>query len=186
MRKYIRGRVARNRAQAARYILALCGLFLVVILLQTTLFSHLRVFGTVSDLCYGTLLLVAYFCGRETGAVAGIASGFAVEALGSVGVSLLPVVYLLCGYVCGHFTRAIVPRRFSAFAAVLGVGLPVRGAVTLIQVCLTYSSISLPRILVQVILPELLGTGLLALALYWPVRQLCRWIDPAAGAPGTA
>ena len=175
--KYIRGRASQNRIQAAKYILTECGLFLAVILLQPTLLSRYRILGAVPDLCYVTLILVAYFCGKETGAITGIAAGFAVEALGSVGISLLPVFYLFCGYVCGYFTRAIVPRRFSAFAAVLGVAIPVRGAITLIYMCVTYRSVNLPQLLVHNILPEMLVTALFALPLYWPVKKICEWLN---------
>ena len=150
---------------------------MVVILLQTTLFAQYRIFGAVPDLCYGSLLLVAYFCGKETGAITGIAAGFAVEALGSVGISLLPVFYLFCGYVCGYFTRAIVPRRFSAFAAVLGVALPVRAAITLVYMSLTYSHVNLPQLLVRNILPEMLATALFAAAIYWPIKKICAWME---------
>lgn len=175
--KYIRGRFSQNRIRAAKFILTELALFLVLILLQTTLFARYRIFGAIPDLCYAGLILVSYFCGKETGAVTGIAAGFAVEALGSVGISLLPVFYLFCGYVCGYFTRAILPRRFSAFAAVLGVAVPVRAAITLIQMCLTYSSVNLPRILLYSLLPEMLATALFACALYWPVRKLCAWME---------
>ena len=128
-------------------------------------------------MCFGALLLVAYFCGKETGAVTGIAAGFAVEALGSTGISLLPVFYLFCGYVCGYFTRAIVPRRFGAFAAVLGAAVPVRGAITLVYICLTYNKVRLPQILLHNILPEMLVTALFACALYAPVKKICEWMN---------
>lgn len=176
-KKYILGRISQNRARAAKYILTESALFLAVIVLQTTLFSRIRLLGAVPDLCFGTLLLISFFCGKETGAVTGIAAGFAVEAIGSVGISLLPVLYLFCGYVCGYFTRAIVPRRFGAFAAVLGAAAPVRGAITLVYICLTYDKVRLIQILIDTVLPEMLVTAAFACVLYAPVKGLCSWMN---------
>lgn len=176
-KKYILGRISQNRAKAAKYILTESALFLTVIVLQTTLFSKIRLLGVVPDLCFGTLLLISFFCGKEAGAVTGIAAGFAVEAIGSVGISLLPVFYLFCGYVCGYFTRAMVPRRFGAFAAVLGAAVPVRGAITLVYICLTYDKVRLIQILIHTVLPEMLVTAAFACVLYAPVKGLCNWMN---------
>ena len=175
-KKYILGRISQNRAKAAKYVITEVCLFLLVIVLQTTLLSRYRIFGVVPDVCFGTLILVSYFCGKETGAITGIAAGFAVEAIGSLGISLLPVFYLFCGYVCGYFTRAVQPKRFTAFLAILGAALPVRAAITLIYVCLTHAEVHLIHILVKTLLPEMLTTAVLTLALFFPVKKLCEFM----------
>ena len=175
-KKYILGRISQNRMMILRYVLSEVALFFAVILLQTTLLSRFRILGAVPDICFGTLILVSYFLGKETGAVTGIAVGFAIEALSSTGVAILPVCYLFCGYVCGYFTRAILPKRFTAFLAVLGAAVPARAIITLVYMCLTYSEINLPQILLRTLLPEMLTTALFSLPLYFPVKKLCEWI----------
>ena len=175
--KYVFGRAAQNRVRAAKFILTEAALFLVVIVLQTTLFARIRVFGAIPDLAYVTLILIAYFCGREVGAVTGIAAGFAVDALGSVGISLLPVLYLLCGYVCGHFTRAVQPKRFTAFLTVLAAAIPVRTVITLIYICINYSTIHMLELTAQILLPEAAATILAALVLYYPVKAVCKFMN---------
>ncbi len=177
--KYILGRISQNRARAARYIITEAILFLSLAILQTSVFGRVRIFGGIPDLCFAALLMISYFCGKEAGAVTGIAVGFLIEALGSVGISILPVLYLFCGYVCGYFTRAVYPKRFTAFLAVLGCGIVVRGVITLIYVCLTYSNINLVSILLKTILPDLLATALFGFILYHPVKALCGWMGKA-------
>jgi len=174
--KYILGRISQNRAKALKYVGSEIALFLTVIILQTSVLSRLQPLGAVPDLCFGALLLISYFCGKEAGAITGIAAGFAVEALGAAGISLLPVLYLLCGYVCGHFTRAIYPKSFVSFLMVLAVGIPARSAITLVYVCMTYGEIHLLEILGKLILPEAFLTLLAACALYFPVKKLCAWM----------
>ena len=177
--KYILGRISQNRARAARYIVSEAILFLLLAILQTSVLGRVKLFGGIADLCFVGLLAVSYFCGRETGAVTGIAVGFLIEALGSVGISILPVLYLFCGYVCGYFTRAIYPKGFISFLVVLACGLPVRGAITLIYVCLTYSNIDLLQILLKTVLPDMAATALFGLILYYPIKRLCLWMGKA-------
>ncbi len=175
--KYIFGRIAQGRLRAAKYILTLSALFLTVAVLQTTLFSEFRIWGVVPELCFVTLLTVSFVLGRETGAITGIAAGFLLDALGTTGISLTPVFYLLCGYVCGHFTRAIRPKRFTAYLAVLGCGIPLNAAMTLIRICLTYREIRLLDILLHILLPEAAVTLLFGLLLHYPVKWLCQWMS---------
>ena len=169
-----RSRLLYDKRRAAKLIALECLLFLTVIILQTSVLARIRPFGGVPDLCFITLIAISFFRGKEEGAVTGIAAGFAVEALGSQGIALLPVIYLFCGYVCGHFTRAIVPKRFSAYLTVAAAALPVRFAVTLIYICLTYSTIHLPQILLHNLLPELLATAVFIPLLYFPAKWLQR------------
>ena len=176
-KRYILGRVSQNRLRVTKIILCEVALFGLVILLQTSVFGHWKILGGVPNLTFATLLLVSYFCGKETGAITGICCGFALDALGSLGVSILPICYLFCGYVCGYFTRAILPKRFSAFLTVLGAAIPAGALITLILVCLQYSHVNLPQILLRLLLPEALLTALAAMALFWPVRWICSFMN---------
>lgn len=169
--------MAQNRVRAVKFILTETVLFLTVIVLQTTFFARIRVFGVIPDLSFAALILISYFCGREVGAVTGIAVGFAVDALGSVGITLLPVFYLFCGYVCGYFTRAVQPKRFTPFLTVLAAAIPVRTVITFIYICINYSTIHILDLTVHILLPEAAGTFLAALALYYPVKGICRFMN---------
>ncbi len=176
-KRYILGRISQNRLRVIKYILCEVALFAIVILLQTSVFGHWKILGGVPNLTFATLLLVSYFCGKETGAITGICCGFALDALGSFGISILPVCYLFCGYVCGYFTRAILPKRFTAFLTVLGAAIPAGALITLILVCLQYSRVNLPQIFLRILLPEAFLTALAACALFWPVRWVCNYMN---------
>ena len=171
--------MSQNRVRALKFILTEAILFLTVIVLQTTFFARVRLFGAIPDLCFVTLILISYFCGKEVGAITGIAAGFAVDALGSVGISLLPVLYLFCGYVCGYFIRAVHPKGFVAYLTVLTAAVPVRMAITLIYICINYSTIHILELLVQTLLPEAAVTFLGGLILYYPVKKICAFLNRA-------
>lgn len=175
--RLIFGRLSQNRARALKFVLTETILFLAVILLQTTLFARIRLFGAVPDLCFITLILISYFCGKEVGAITGIAAGFAVDALGSVGISLLPVLYLFCGYLFGYFTRAIYPKRYLSYLIVLAAAIPVKMVITFVYICINYQTIHLLEIMGHILLPEAAATALFATVLYFPVRRICVFMN---------
>ena len=175
--RFIFGRLSQNRARALKFILTETILFLAVILLQTTLLARIRLFGAVPDLCFVTLILISYFCGKEVGGITGITAGFALDALGSVGLSLLPVLYLFCGYLFGYFTRAIYPKRYLSYLIVLAAAIPVKLAITFVYICINYNTIHLLEIMGRVLLPEAAATALFATVLYFPVRKICVFMN---------
>ena len=170
--KVILGRMAQNRARAWRYIVSLGLLLVVSASLQTTVLARWRLFGVIPDLTFAVVIAVACFSGRETGAILGIASGFLTEALGAQGVSILPVVWFLCGYLCGHLASRL-PGGFPTYLVVAGASLPVHALTTLFYVAVTYRSLHLGATLLRVILPETGALILVFLALYFPLKFLC-------------
>lgn len=78
--------------------LKLAGLIVATVVLQTTLFPDLRLFGVVPDLVLVATIAVAYRVGPETGAVYGFAAGLAIDLflqtpLGISALSLAVVAY---------------------------------------------------------------------------------------------
>ena len=171
--KYISGYRAQTRAKSIRYTVVITLTVLMLAVLQVSLFAKFRIFGAVPDLMLCAVVCVAFFSGRFAGAITGIGAGFLIEALGSTGVSVLPVAYLVCGYLVGHYARAVIPRRFLSFLLYFGISLILRVAVTLTYVCLTYAQISLPSVIISILLPELAATALCGCALYAPIRLIC-------------
>ena len=166
--KYIMGHRAQNRSLVARYVIYVGILLVLASVLQVSFLSRYRIFGVVPDLMLCTVMCLGYFGGRQLGAICGIAAGVLVESMGSFGIVLLPIFYLFCGYLTGHYAHAIVPRRFTAFTAYFSVSLLLRSAVTLLYACLNYQSINLPVLLLRTLLPEFLLTAILGCALYFP------------------
>ena len=107
----------------------------------------------------------------------GIAVGFAVEAIGSTGISILPVCYLFCGYVCGYFTKAIYPKGILPFLTVLAAAVPVRAVITLLYVSVQYSSIRILELMIHTILPEMIMTFVFGVVMFYPVKGICKWMN---------
>ncbi len=163
-----------SKGAQVRYCVVIGIFLLFAVVLQTSLFPRMRLFGTVPDLMLCTVLCISYFCGRYTGGIVGIAAGFLTDALGSTGISLLPFCYFLLGYLVGHYARVVNPKRFTNYIFFLIAALVYRAAVTVVSASLSYAFLNLPQLLLHAVLPELLYTAVVGCILYAPVKLLER------------
>ncbi|MBQ8309435.1 MAG: rod shape-determining protein MreD [Clostridia bacterium] len=173
----ILGYQAQARSKIVLNTVTIGALLILCSTLQVSLFGRFKIFGAVPDLMLCTVLCIAYFRGKYAGSITGIAAGVLIEAIGSQGISLLPVVYMVFGYVVGHYSRAIHPKRYTVYLIALACGLCLRAFVTVGYTCLTYELINLPQILLCAVLPEMSGTAIMGCALYYPVQLICKLLD---------
>ena len=174
-------RLGGYRAQARkRAVLSTLTVTLLILLLssvQVSLLARFRPFGATPDLMLCFVLCIFYFWGKYAGAVTGIATGFVIEAIGGQGMTLLPLVYLLYGYVGGAYARAVYPKRFLPYFFYLFCGLILRAATTLLYACMTWETVNIPVILLYSGLPEMGGTAIAGCVLYAPIKLVCYLID---------
>lgn len=169
------------RAQARkRVVLCTLTVTLLIILfssLQVTVLARYRLFGATPDLMLCFVLCIFYFWGKYAGAVTGIAAGFVIEAIGGLGISVLPVVYMFYGYIGGAYARTIYPKRFFPYLFYLLCGVAVRAATTLLYACMTWETVHVPNIFIYSVLPEMGGTAIVGVILYFPMKLICYLVD---------
>lgn len=98
-----------------RYFLVI----LTLVVLQTALFPHLRVFGAAPDLLLVATAAVGYERGAEGGAVFGFASGLAIDCFLSSPLGVSALAFALVGYGVGVFQSGLL-RSSRWMAPVLG------------------------------------------------------------------
>ena len=88
-------------------------LILVAVVFQTTVFTHLRVWGVAPEVGLVAVLAIAYEHGPETGAVFGFVMGLAVDLFLTTPVGLSALSYALTGYGVGIVQGGMIrsPRR---------------------------------------------------------------------------
>lgn len=177
MPRRILGYQAQTRSRIIAYTLTFGLMLLIIASFQVSVLGRFPPFGAVPDLMIVTVLCVAYFCGRYAGAITGIAAGFIIEAIGSQGISLLPVVYMIGAYVAGHYARTVKPKRYTVYLFFLACALFVRAGVTVIYASFTYETVHLLKILLYSVLPEMGGTAIAGLILFFPVGLICRLLE---------
>lgn len=144
--------------------LVIGGLILVFAMLQTTVFSKLRPFGATPDLMLPLVIAVGITEGERWGGVTGVAAAFLIDCLGSAGLTLLPLLYVPCGFAAGVLGTYYLRDSFvirAIFTVASGV---LRAAVTAVYIAVTYKSPDASLAVRTVIAPEFLSTLVFAAA----------------------
>ena len=134
---------------------------------QSSVASRFGFFGTTPVYLLALTAAAGFFDGENTGGVVGIASGFCSDALGGVGISVLPIFYTLLGFAIGHFSAKLGHNGGSSIAERLGRWaiwlLAACGAgmvITLICLILSSGKIHIFSVLIRLLVPEAVGTFL--------------------------
>ena len=154
-------------------------LVLGAVVLQTTLFTHLRIDGVAPDVGLVLVLAVAYEEGAETGALFGFAMGLAIDLFLTTPLGLSALSFALTGYAVGVFQGGMVrtPARLAPLIGGLGglfgglVFITV-GAMVGVEDMLTMESL-------KVVLIAALYDALLAPLLFPVARWAARSPDPS-------
>ena len=150
-----------------------CG-FLVVLfsLLETTIFTKFRPFGVVPDLMLSLVVAISMTEREKWGAIVGTAAAFVIESLGGSPVTLLPLLYMPVGYVCGilavHYFRDSVAVR-AVFTLVTQA---VRVLITAVILAATVGDINLVDMMTLAVIPEFFA-GVLFAPLSHIAAKLC-------------
>ncbi len=131
-------------------------------LLQTTLFTKFRPFGVVPDLMLPLVIAIAMTEHEKWGAICGICAAFVIESLGGESLTLLPLLYMPCGYLCGIFTVHYF-RDSIAVRAMYTLGSSImRGVFTAIIALSTLGGISIVALFSKALIPEFFANILFA------------------------
>jgi rod shape-determining protein MreD len=108
-------------------------LIVVVVLVQVTLFPHLRIAGVAPDLGLVVALAVGYHDGPEAGAIAGFVAGFGFDLFLETPLGLNALAYALVGYGVGIIEGGLL-RSPRWLPSVLGVAGGLAGGLILIAI----------------------------------------------------
>lgn len=123
-------------------------------LLQTTMFTRFHPFGIVPDLMLPLVVAISVTEREKWGAVCGIAAAFVIESLGGATVTILSLLYMPVGYICGilsvvRFRDSIAVRAVYTFASVI-----LREIFTVIILASTAGGVTLLTMFRYAVLPE--------------------------------
>ena len=119
------------------------------------------------DLILCAVIAVAYYEGEKIAAVFGMLSGFALEGVGGVGVSLLPLFYMLVGCVCALLFLRILGKNLGAYMLYVIFFALIRASISIIYIQLSMPDFSLDVAFVHVLFPEYVATVITAPALFF-------------------
>ncbi|MBR4962140.1 MAG: hypothetical protein IKY52_14680 [Clostridia bacterium] len=143
-------------------------------LLQTTLFARFRPFGAVPDLLLPLVVAISMTIREKWGAVSGLAAAFIIESLGGATVTILPLLYMPTGYLCGLLTIYYFRNGLAVRAMYTGVTTLARCLFTLIIIYMSSPSVNLPAVLLHITLPEFVSTAVFSFLPHLAVRYAFR------------
>lgn len=142
---------------------AVCALLMILFsLIQTTLFTRFRPFGAVPDLILPLVIAVSITERERWGAVCGLIAAFVIESLGGSRLTLLPLLYMPAGYLCGLLTIHYFRDSIAVRALYTGISSLARALITLITLWITVADLSPVPVLTRTVLPELAANLLFA------------------------
>ncbi len=147
---------------------------------QSTLGARIGLFGTTPSLLLCLVAGAAFFDGEKTAMLVGLAAGFFADALGGVGVSVLPLAYCLGGWLIAVAARRSSHDKTSHFwigylryLLWLAASAAFGAVVTALCLLLTAGRVNVITLAVGLLIPEFLGTMLWGLPIGL-VFRLCR------------
>lgn len=148
---------------------AICGVLIILFaMLETTVFSRFKPFGAIPDLMFALTVAIAFSEGEKWGGVCGIISAVIIDALTGVFFSLLPILYMMAGVLCGYLVRDFFSNTALPRVAVITLFTVGRSVVTLIS-AVTVTDAPISEIMLDMVIPEYFSTVLMSAPVYLTV-----------------
>ena len=141
-------------------------------LLQTSFLPQLGLLGAVPDLVLILVCGASFYLGPVDGALLGLVGGVMIEGFAGFGLALAPLVYLTFGVVFGALSIKMFRGKFWHYAVYSAMFCAAKAVYSVARILLSHSGNTIFAALFRAVIPELLGTFLLALLLAVPVRGL--------------
>ena len=157
--------------QIIAYALSFSILIFASSLLQTT---WLSVFGCVPALTLAIICAMGFICGEKVGALSGIFAGALIDILGGGEYSMSPLLFMLCGYMCGVFVGWFLSKNLPSFifyAAFAGI---LREIFTIVYFILSTRSFSILPLFGRIVIPEYFAYILCIIPAYGAVFGIYR------------
>lgn len=91
-------------------------IYLVLIFILSILQSSgIRFFGQTPDMLLALICAIGFISGAGFGAFFGVLAAIIISLLSSAGFTLVPVLYVLCGYLCGALINKFLSPNFLSF-----------------------------------------------------------------------
>lgn len=170
MRSSIR-RGGKLRPELVKRIVIYGLLILFLSVAMSSFFANLRHLPATPDLMLGAVLAVAVVDDRRSAAIVALIGGMTVDALGGVGSSFSPLLYLSVLLTVGILSEKMLPR-FLSWLILLLPSLLLRALFTIVGFWIYTGGGTVSGIVSEVLLPEAICTLIFSLPLYFLVT-LC-------------
>ena len=139
-------------------------------LLQTSFLPPLGLFGAIPDLVLILVCGVAFYLGAIDGALFGLIGGILIDGLGGVGFSLAPIFYVAAGVLGGLLASSAFANKFMHWTIYSVIVCVAKAFYSMFRILVGSGEVRLGAAFASSVFPELMGTLLVALLMFTPVR----------------
>ncbi|MCR5005085.1 MAG: rod shape-determining protein MreD [Clostridiales bacterium] len=150
--------------------------FLIVIL-ESTLLSHLRIGGIIPNLTLITVMSVALCDGSKTGRHIGFFMGLTQDVLFFRSIGYYALLFYLLGHLSGIARRVIRRSNMTSLFLFVVTGDLAYGLINYVFLAFLHGHTDLPYYLHKIIIPEAAYTSFFILPLYCVLAWLCRILE---------
>ncbi len=130
--------------------------FLTVLIIFTSFIQALGVtlFGAIPAVTLAAVCAIGFILGERFGAIFGIFSGIILDYVSSEGISFTPILYMLCGYLCGAAVGWFLSKNFPSFLVYGAIAGVIREIFTLTYIGLFSRNFAFSDIILKILIPE--------------------------------
>ncbi len=146
-------------------VLICAALIIFFAILQTTFFARFKIFGVTPDLMFALTVAIAFSEGEKWGGICGLISAVVIDSLSGYGLTLLPILYVAAGLLCGLLVRDFFSNTALPRIAVITLFTFGRSVITLISASFLVN-ITFVEILSTIVIPEYFATVIMSAPVY--------------------
>lgn len=149
---------------------------LAAILMQCSVFPHLRLFGAIPEITVCVLVCTACYENVRFSCILAVAAGFVLDTLGGDGVTVSPVIFLLAVLFTVFLSRRLLGKTFAA-CALSALAALFAGAVKSVVMLLYKGASPFRTIVLKTALPQLLYGGIVFIIVFFIAKLYYRLLS---------
>jgi cell shape-determining protein MreD len=165
-----------RRSAILRRIVIYSPIFFILGVAQCSFFTELSFISTVPNIVLGAIVAISLLDSEYAALICALASGFMIDALGSSGISLSPISFLVIALVASEISKKILPT-FVSYLMVLIPSTLINAIFTIIKIFFATKELRFLSIFKTILLPEFILTVIFSLPLFFIIRPFKRIVD---------
>ena len=158
-------------------VVGMLGPLYVVFLLQTGLFARFALAGITPNLILIVTSMFGFFLGPKYGMAAGFLGGLMLDVYGGSYFGMYALIYTYMGLMNGLLSMVFYGDDIKLPLFLVGGSDFVFGMIIYGSMFLLRGRNDTGFYVMNVMIPEAVYTTVVALFFYFPLHQICRWID---------
>lgn len=136
-------------------VIVLSLIFIIIIFFSSLAeVTFLSAFGVTPSLTLSFVCAIGFIFGERFGAIFGIVGGVLITCLGGTPLPMSPILYMICGYMCGAAVGWFLSSNFPSFIVYSFIVGILREVFSVISVALISDSFDLWKLITDILIPE--------------------------------